>query len=176
MSRYFYARLPYKRLQIVTGAIIMHVNILGTTAEIDETAIAEPSAAIRAQVQEYERGDRRVFDLTVTYPNGLTGEVLNVLTDIPYGETYTYGEIAARLDTAAVAVGQACGRNPVPLVVPCHRIVGKNSRGGFSAGSPDNHTLKRRLLDLERQQRTTTETEQTQLPTDSEESSTPMRS
>lgn len=154
----------------------MHVNILDTTAEIDETAIAEPPAEIHEQVQEYERGDRRAFDLTATYPAGLTGEVMAVMTDIPYGETRTYGEVAAQLDTAAVAVGQACGRNPVPLVVPCHRIVGKNSRGGFSAGSPDNHALKRRLLDLERHQRTTTGSEQTQLPTDLEERSTSVRS
>lgn len=158
----------------------MHVNILDTTAEIDETVIAEPSPQLRKQVREYECRDRLTFELTVTYPDGLTGEVMAVMTDIPYGETRTYGEVASRLDTAPVAVGQACGRNPVPLVVPCHRIVGKHSQGGFSAGSPDNNALKRRLLALERQQRAAMEHEQaqTQLPTnsDEEEHATSVRS
>jgi O-6-methylguanine DNA methyltransferase len=47
------------------------------------------------------------------------------MAKIPYGETKTYGEMAGALDSSAVAVGQACGRNPVPLIVPCHRVVGK---------------------------------------------------
>ncbi|MFB6242266.1 MAG: methylated-DNA--[protein]-cysteine S-methyltransferase [Candidatus Nanosalina sp.] len=50
---------------------------------------------------------------------------------IPRGETKSYGEIAENLDSAAIAVGQACGRNPLPVIVPCHRVVGKNSLGGY---------------------------------------------
>jgi len=72
---------------------------------------------------------------------------MDAMAAIPYGETRTYGELAVELDTAAVAVGQACGRNPVPIVVPCHRVVGANSLGGYSAeGGPE---LKERLLALE---------------------------
>jgi methylated-DNA-[protein]-cysteine S-methyltransferase len=66
---------------------------------------------------------------------------------IPYGETSTYGDLAQELDTAPVAVGTACSRNPVPLVVPCHRVVGVDSLGGYSAG--DGLALKERLLELE---------------------------
>jgi len=69
------------------------------------------------------------------------------MSDIPYGETRTYGDLAAALDTAPVAVGSACGKNPVPLVVPCHRVVGRDSLGGYSAG--DGTALKERLLALE---------------------------
>lgn len=127
----------------------MNVDILDSTVEIDETVITEPAAAIRRQVDEYERGDRRTFDLTVTTPTGLTGEVMETMTAIPYGETRTYGQIADQLRTEPVAVGQACGRNPVPLVVPCHRVVGSDGDlRGYSAG--DGVATKRRLLDLER--------------------------
>jgi methylated-DNA-[protein]-cysteine S-methyltransferase len=52
---------------------------------------------------------------------------------IPYGETRTYGELASELGSAPVPVGSACGRNLAPVVVPCHRVVGTDSLGGFSA-------------------------------------------
>ncbi|MFD1646826.1 methylated-DNA--[protein]-cysteine S-methyltransferase [Haloarchaeobius litoreus] len=126
----------------------MHVSILGSTVEIDETAIAEPADAVREQVREYERGERESFDLTVATPETMTGDVMAAMTDIPYGETRTYGELAADLDTAPVAVGQACGRNPVPIVVPCHRVVGSDGGlRGYSGG--DGVETKRQLLEFE---------------------------
>lgn len=126
----------------------MHVDVFGTTIEIDEAVIAEPPAAVTEQVRQYGEGERRAFDLTVTTPSGVLGEVMTAMTEIPYGETRTYGEIADRLDTAAVAVGQACARNPVPLVVPCHRVVGSDgSLRGYSAAG--GIATKRRLLDFE---------------------------
>jgi methylated-DNA-[protein]-cysteine S-methyltransferase len=74
---------------------------------------------------------------------------MDAMAAIPYGETRTYGDLAADLDTSPVAVGGACGRNPVPLVVPCHRVVGHDGLGGFSAeGGVD---LKRALLAHERE-------------------------
>lgn len=126
----------------------MRVTVRGGELELDETYVSESSSAIAAQVREYDRGDRRAFDLTVDYPDTFTGRVMRALSAIPYGEVRTYGDVAADLDTSPVAVGGACGRNPVPLVVPCHRVVGADSLGGFSAaGGP---SLKRRLLDYER--------------------------
>ncbi|WP_440990281.1 methylated-DNA--[protein]-cysteine S-methyltransferase [Haloarchaeobius baliensis] len=126
----------------------MHVSILGSSLEIDESAIAEPPATVREQVREYERGERETFDLTVSTPENMTGDVMAAMADIPFGETRTYGELAAELDTAPVAVGQACGRNPVPLVVPCHRVVGSDGGlRGYSGG--DGVDTKRRLLDFE---------------------------
>jgi methylated-DNA-[protein]-cysteine S-methyltransferase len=65
--------------------------------------------------------------------------------DIPYGETRSYGEIAENIGSAAVAVGQACGKNPIPLIIPCHRVVGKNSIGGYAYGEE----VKQKLLELE---------------------------
>lgn len=53
------------------------------------------------------------------------------MQDIPRGQTLTYGELAAQLGSSARAVGQACGNNPLPIIVPCHRVVGKSGLGGF---------------------------------------------
>lgn len=126
----------------------MNVDILETSVEIDASVIAEPPSEIRKQVREYENGDRRTFDVTVDLPDGITGDVMAAMNEIPYGETRSYGELAAALDTAPVVVGQACGRNPVPLVVPCHRVVGSDGTlRGYSAA--DGVATKRRLLDLE---------------------------
>lgn len=126
----------------------MNVNIFDTAIEIDETVVVESPAVIREQVDEYAHGDRQAFDLTVTSPEGVLGEVMRAMTDIPYGETRTYGEIADRIGTEAITVGQACARNPVPLVVPCHRVVGSDGglKGYSAAGGV---ATKRRLLDLE---------------------------
>ena len=126
----------------------MNVELLGSTIEIDESRIAEPPETIRTQVEAYAAGERRTFELTVERPDGLVGDVMAAMAEIPYGETRTYGDLAADLGTAPVAVGGACGRNPVPVVVPCHRVVGSDGGlRGYSAA--DGVATKRRLLDLE---------------------------
>ena len=128
----------------------MDVELFGGGLDIDETYVEEPSDEIRRQAREYERGERRDFDLTVRYPDTFGGRVMRAMAEIPYGETRTYGDLAADLDTAPIAVGGGCGRNPVPLVVPCHRVVASDgSLRGYSA--PGGLPLKRRLLDHERQ-------------------------
>lgn len=140
----------------------MNVAILDTTIEIDETSIDESLAEIRAQIREYERGDRRTFDLHVDIPDGVTGDVMTAMLEIPYGQTRAYGKLAADLDTIPVAVGQACARNPVPLIVPCHRVVGSDGGlRGYSAA--DGVATKRGLLDLEARERGT-EPVQTRFP------------
>ena len=126
----------------------MEVDVLGDAIEIDESYVVETPAEIKCQVREYERGDRRTFDLDVSFPDGLTGDVMRAMAAIPYGETRTYGEIAAELGSAPIAVGGACGRNPIPVVVPCHRVVGSDGGlRGYSAA--DGVATKRRLLELE---------------------------
>ena len=126
----------------------MRVTIHESEVEVDESYVAESAATIAVQVREYERSERREFDLTVAYPETFTGRVMRAISRIPYGEVRTYGDLAAELDTSPVAVGGACGRNPVPLVVPCHRVVGADSLRGYSGGA--GVALKRRLLDAER--------------------------
>ena len=66
---------------------------------------------------------------------------------IPHGETRTYGDLARDLGAPAQAVGQACGANPVPILIPCHRVLGRNGLGGFSA--PGGVETKVALLRLE---------------------------
>ena len=70
------------------------------------------------------------------------------INSIPFGKTITYGELASSIGKpeAVRAVGSACGANPVALIVPCHRVVGKNGLGGFAGGVK----IKEKLLDLER--------------------------
>jgi methylated-DNA-[protein]-cysteine S-methyltransferase len=101
------------------------------------------------QLHEYLTGERTRFDL----PIALVGEscqrrVWDLLADIAYGEITTYGELAAKLadGTTAYEVGQAVGRNPLSIIVPCHRVVGKN---GALTGYAGGLKRKRFLLDLE---------------------------
>ena len=78
-------------------------------------------------------------------------KVWQAMVAIPYGQTRTYGDIAKEIGSAAQAVGNACGRNPLPIIIPCHRIVGSAGIGGFS-GSRGDETVstKQWLLQHER--------------------------
>ncbi len=128
---------------------MMFVSLWEWQSELDGSLVAASPDEIRRQVCEYADGDRREFDLDVSYPDTFTGRVMAAMAEIPRGETRTYGDLADALDTAPVAVGQACGRNPVPIVVPCHRVVSADGLGGYSSGGNDRLGLKKRLLDLE---------------------------
>ncbi|MCB2116711.1 MAG: methylated-DNA--[protein]-cysteine S-methyltransferase [Rhodobacteraceae bacterium] len=85
------------------------------------------------QLAAYFAGDRQAFDLPIAFRPGLQGEVMRAMMAIPFGETRTYGDLARDLGAPAQAIGQACGGNPVPIIVPCHRILGAAGLGGFSA-------------------------------------------
>ena len=109
----------------------------------------DPIAEAAAQLTAYLAGDRADFDLPTT-PHGDERQhrVWRLLTTIPYGDNVSYGELAAALadGTTAQEVGQAVGRNPLSIVVPCHRVVGSNGQlTGYAGG------LKRKqfLLELE---------------------------
>lgn len=107
-------------------------------------------AKARTQLKQYFAGERSAFDLPLTLEGtAFQREVWQALRDIPYGETRSYGEVAVALGrpNAARAVGLANGRNPLSIVVPCHRLVGADgSLTGYGGGL----TRKRYLLDLER--------------------------
>jgi methylated-DNA-[protein]-cysteine S-methyltransferase len=101
------------------------------------------------QLRAYLAGERRHFDLPLLpRGTGFQKQVWQTLSEIAYGETRTYGEIARAIGRpgAARAVGAACALNPLVLVIPCHRAVGaKGALAGYAGGVD----LKRRLLDLE---------------------------
>jgi methylated-DNA-[protein]-cysteine S-methyltransferase len=103
----------------------------------------------RRQLKEYFARRRRAFDLPLA-PQGTPFQrrVWDALRRIPYGEQRSYGEIAKALRSSPRAVGQACGQNPIPIIIPCHRVVGGQSLGGYSGGK--GVATKKRLLELER--------------------------
>jgi methylated-DNA-[protein]-cysteine S-methyltransferase len=111
----------------------------------DDAAFAD----VRAQLDEYFAGTRTSFDLALhASGNPLQLAVWKLIAAIPYGVTRSYGDLARDLGdrTLAQAVGTACGRNPLPVVVPCHRVVGAD--GGL-VGFGGGLDRKRFLLDLE---------------------------
>lgn len=79
--------------------------------------------------------DRRLtrFDLPLDWGTGLNAAVRRAMADIPHRETRTYGQIAKAVGAAPQAVGQACGANSLPIIIPCHRVTGTDWFGGFSA-------------------------------------------
>lgn len=109
----------------------------------------KPLAIARQQLQEYFAGDRKDFDLSLQLDGTeFQVKVLKALQKIPYGETVSYGEIAKRIGKpkAVRAVGAANGRNPIPIVVPCHRVIGS---GGDLTGFGGGLDTKEALLRLE---------------------------
>jgi O-6-methylguanine DNA methyltransferase len=85
------------------------------------------------QLTQYFAGTLQHFTLPLDFGTGIHDGVRRAMAAIPYGETRTYGAIAKELGTNAQAVGQACGANPLPILIPCHRVLGAQGLGGFSA-------------------------------------------
>ena len=115
----------------------------------DWSESAAPFTDVKRQLEEYFAGERTTFDVQLA-PEGapFEREVWHALEEIPYGATVSYGEIARRVGqpTAARAVGTATGRNPIAVIVPCHRVIGADgSLTGYGGGLE----RKRLLLELE---------------------------
>lgn len=99
-------------------------EVSGQTALLDEGL---------AQLWAYFAGRLKRFDLPMDWGSGLNAAVRRAMAEIPHGETRTYGQIAKLVGAAPQAVGQACGANPLPILIPCHRVTGTDWFGGFSA-------------------------------------------
>ena len=85
------------------------------------------------QIEAYFAGELREFGLPLKVRGSqFQQDVCAVMAAIPFGETLTYGDIAKRLGVPAQAVGQACGGNRIPLIIPCHRVLAANGLGGYS--------------------------------------------
>ena len=109
--------------------------------------------AAREQLQAYFDGTLTTFDLPLAPPGTAYRRLVwQALRDIPYGETRSYQAIAAQAGGSARSVGQANGHNPIPLIIPCHRVVATKHIGGYSGG--DGLPTKRFLLALENPNRT----------------------
>jgi methylated-DNA-[protein]-cysteine S-methyltransferase len=113
---------------------------------------AEPLRETVSQLRAYFAGELENFDLQLA-PEGTPFRlaVWNRLCEIPYGETISYGELARRVGNpnASRAVGLANGSNPIPIIIPCHRVIGSNGKlTGYGGGLP----IKEKLLALEQRQ------------------------
>lgn len=136
--------LPKRSKQAVLSSLNRQAGLVGTGSSSPRLEAA------RQQVQEYLSGIRTTFDLRLDFSRGTVfqRQVWRILQRVPYGKLRSYQWVATRAGGRhyARAVGSAVGANPLPLVVPCHRIVGQDaSLGGFSGGLP----TKRKLLTLE---------------------------
>ncbi len=108
----------------------------------------QPFANARQQLTEYFSGERKDFDLPLSlHGTEFQLRVLEELKTIPYGETTSYGDIAKRIGRpkAVRAVGAANGRNPIPIIVPCHRVIGSSGHLTGFGGGLDTKTALLRL-------------------------------
>jgi methylated-DNA-[protein]-cysteine S-methyltransferase len=144
MNAFCYFQSPIGRLLLtsdgtaLTGLYMEPSRKAQSTDGWTETAAAEPLAATLRQLAEYFGGTRREFDLPLR-PQGTEFQkrVWRELTEIPYGTTWSYGQLAKRIDnpSASRAVGLANGRNPISILVPCHRVIGADgSLTGYGGG------------------------------------------
>jgi methylated-DNA-[protein]-cysteine S-methyltransferase len=131
--------------------MIRYVNQLGFSCLSQE---AQKTAAARRQICEYLAGERKQFELPIDWSamGDFQLQALQLIFSIHYGEVTTYGEIARRLGKprAGRAVGRANATNPMPLVIPCHRVIGSDGRLHGYGGRGGLQT-KARLLQMERE-------------------------
>lgn len=133
------------------GLKLIKIDFLNKKTNKDATSkIAE---SIKNKIEKYLNPQSKTKNINVDLQLNVTAfqqKVLKQLLLIPYGETRTYGEIAKILKTSPRAVGNACRNNPVPIIIPCHRVVAANGIGGY-AGETEGALLdiKYRLLQLE---------------------------
>jgi methylated-DNA-[protein]-cysteine S-methyltransferase len=154
MNIYTIIDSPIDELLLVgDGESLSRLHMLGSRKRVDVNPAwkrdDDAFGEVREQLSEYFAGDRREFELRLNMAgNPFELRVWEELQTIPYGETTSYGEIAQRIGNpgAARAVGLANGRNPIAVVVPCHRVIGADgSLTGYGGGLE----RKRLLLDLE---------------------------
>ncbi len=153
--KYCYTDSPLGALLLAGTAEGLHVigfpeGFGHRDVEADWIEDPQPFRSVAAQLVAYFAGERFKFQFPLS-PSGTAFrlQVWGALQRIPYGETISYGELAARIGNpkASRAVGAAVGSNPLPIVVPCHRVIGKSgSLTGFGGGLP----AKKMLLELER--------------------------
>lgn len=150
MKSIFYES-PIGKLTILTSGDEINRVVFGYLASND---ILNDDSKLKFkivnQLNEYFANRKKQFSLKL-HPEGteFQTEVWNRLLEIPYGETITYSDLAAKIGRpkAIRAVGNACRKNPVPILIPCHRVIGKNGTLTGYAGGIENKKL---LLDLEK--------------------------
>lgn len=118
------------------GPLTLIANAVGITALEWRDGRQDGTPALRqaaTQLSEYFAGTRRDFTVPIRLTcSEFQRNVCAAMSAIPFGETRTYGDLAGQLGVPAQAIGQACGGNPLPILIPCHRVLGATGLGGYS--------------------------------------------
>jgi methylated-DNA-[protein]-cysteine S-methyltransferase len=158
MNKYYRAiyKSPVGNLPLISNAdaliALLWENDLATRVKIPDALVDEDNDILletKKQLDEYFAGSRKIFNIPLCM-NGTNFQkmIWKELQSIPYGDTRSYGELAKRIHqpTASRAVGAANGKNPISIIVPCHRVIGTNGKLTGFAGGID---VKKKLLELE---------------------------
>lgn len=134
---------------VADGDVLTHISIEPDTMDAERSGTTAPLRETEAQLHAYFTGKLRSFDLPLAPSGSARGEALRAgIAGIGYGEMLSYGALARLLDSGPRAIGQACARNPFPIVIPCHRVLAAGGRlGAYSGGR--GPTTKLWLLDHE---------------------------
>ncbi len=146
LSASFYTKIGLLSISEANGSI---VSLNWEEKKRKGDAASRLIKEARRQIEAFLEGNLIVFNLPIS-PAGsvFQRKVYKQLSNICFGEVRTYGDIAKSIPSSPRAVGNACASNPLPIIIPCHRVLSKNSLGGYSG--PGGVETKRFLLDLER--------------------------
>lgn len=153
----------YARDEAVIATPVGNIRVTSNGGRLSAISITDDPVARSAdtdlvreavrQLQQWFAGERTSFDLPLMPAHSARGEALRqAIAGIGYGDTISYGALARLASSGARAIGQACARNPFPILIPCHRVLAAQGKlGAYSAG--DGPTTKQWLLDHERRYR-----------------------
>ena len=153
---------PFGSLQVTIleapRAVLGGITLSTKRAKKESGALPRSHQRILTELIRYLGGKLKSFSIPYTLPRSATihqKKVWQAILKIPYGATASYGDLALLCASSPRAVGNACGANQLPLVIPCHRVVAKHGLGGFSGGETESVeaeasiAIKRHLLNLE---------------------------
>ena len=144
-------KTPFAHLALLfDGDELLEIDFIDTRAQLI-TPQSQQAKNIVQQIQAYCQHSKRSFKVKLRLQGtAFQQSVWHELQKIPFGQVKTYGELARQLRTSPRAVGNACRRNPVPLIIPCHRIVAATGIGGYAGTTSGQvHSIKRELLQHE---------------------------
>jgi len=144
----FFLSTPFASLKLCcTDKSVISVEFAGEAkaSSVDHHGLA---SRVEKQIRDYCKSSKNALDVPVQLEGtDFQKKVWQALQKIPVGQVKTYGELAAELNTSPRAIGNACRKNPVPFIIPCHRVVSKVGIGGFSGETEGEYlSIKRKLL------------------------------
>ncbi len=140
----FVMETPVGRVRLITDDQQLLNLEYATRRPVTKGRLSPTAQQVKDQIQRYFDSAHSPFNIKfVLQGTAFQQRVWQALLAIPVGQTKTYGDVAKQLNSSARAVGNACRVNPIPLVVPCHRVVAKNGIGGFS-GETDGSCIRRK--------------------------------